>query len=112
MTVVMGDASGTVLLNVTWSVEAAQEFPSYLPYVEFQLRRPSWEQALGGRLWIEPAGLGRSLLEVFHYNWEGLQLQDPLEERRILMAFWVSAARRAQSMFLARPPGGPHSWST
>lgn len=41
MTVVMGDASGTVLLNVTWSVEAAQEFPSYLPYVEFQLRRPS-----------------------------------------------------------------------
>ncbi len=116
MTVVMGDASGTVLLNVTRSVEAAQEFPSYLPYVEFELRRPSWERALGGRLWIEPAGLGGSLLEVFHCNWEGLQLQDPLEERRILTAFWVSAARRAQSMFLARPPSGPpsgpHGWSS
>ncbi|MQA97754.1 MAG: hypothetical protein GEV11_25180 [Streptosporangiales bacterium] len=58
MTVVMGDASGTVVLEVTRSVEAAQEFPSYLPYLEFEVRRTAWERALGGRLWIEPAGVG------------------------------------------------------
>lgn len=113
MTVLMGDASGTVTLTVTKSVEAAQEFPSYLPYLEFTLRRPAWSQALGGRLWIEPAGLGRSLLQVFHHSWEALPLPDPLEERRILTAFWISAFRRAQGMFSpAGPPGGPHGWST
>jgi hypothetical protein len=111
MTVVMGDASGIVVLTVTRSVEAAQEFPSYLPYLEFELRRPAWERPLGGRLWIEPAGLGRSLLQVFHHNWEGLQLLDPLPERGILTSFWVAATRRAQSLFVAPAAGGPHGWS-
>ncbi len=131
MTVVMGDASGTVELEVTRSVEAAQEFPSYLPYLEFGLRRRAWERPLGGRLWVEPAGLGRSLLQVFHYDWEALTLPDPLPERRILTGFWAGAFRRAQ-MMLGPPPGapagppgapagppgpppvpqGPHGWST
>jgi uncharacterized protein YndB with AHSA1/START domain len=113
VTVVMGDASGTVTLTVTKSVEAAQEFPSYLPYLEFTLRRPAWTEALGGRLWIEPAGLGRSLLQVFHHSWEALSVADPLQERRILTAFWIGAFRRAQAMFMpSAPPGGPHGWST
>jgi uncharacterized protein YndB with AHSA1/START domain len=113
MTVVMGDASGTVQLSVTKAVEAAQEFPSYLPYLEFTLRRPAWPEALGGRLWIEPAGLGRSLLQVFHHSWETLSLPDPLPERRILTSFWIGAIRRAQSLFgPMAPPSGPHGWST
>jgi uncharacterized protein YndB with AHSA1/START domain len=113
MTVVMGDASGTVQLAVTRSVDAAQEFPSYLPYLEFTLQRPAWPVALGGRLWIEPAGLGRSLLQVFHHSWESLNLPDPLPERRILTNFWVGAFRRAQSLFgLMAAPSGPHGWST
>lgn len=121
MTIVMGDASGTALLDVRRRVDAGQEFPSFLPYLEFELGRPGWERRLGGRLWIEPAGLGRSLLQVFHHGWEGLSLPNPLEERRILTGFWIGAFRRASSMFA--PPGGPpqggqgaqpgpHGWST
>jgi uncharacterized protein YndB with AHSA1/START domain len=113
MTVTMGDASGTVILETEKLVDAGQEFPSYLPYAEFALRRASWDRSLGGRLWIEPAGLGRSVLEVFHFNWEGLHTPDPLEERRILTGFWVAAFRRAQALFA--PMGaqsGPHGWSS
>ncbi|MDH2429614.1 SRPBCC domain-containing protein [Sphaerisporangium sp. TRM90804] len=114
MTVMMGDASGTVRLDVTKAVEAAQEFPSYMPYVEFTLARPAWDEALGGRLWIEHAGLGRSLLQVFHHSWEGLRIIDPLPERRLITNFWMLAFRRAQSMFgpPAGAPMGPHGWST
>jgi uncharacterized protein YndB with AHSA1/START domain/SAM-dependent methyltransferase len=113
MTLTMGDASGTVLFRVTKSVDTGQEFPSYMPYVEFQLRRPSWAAALGGRLWIEPAGLGGSLLQIFHYGWEGLDLRDALVERKLLTDFWVSSAARAQMILSAQqaPPAGPHGWS-
>lgn len=112
-TLVMGDASGTVLCQVTRSVEAAQEFPSYLPYLEFELYRPAWERRLGGRLWIEPAGLGRGLLQVFLHGWEALALPDPPAERRILTNYWIGAFRRAGSLFAApQPPAGPHGWST
>lgn len=113
MTLTMGDASGTALLRVTKLVDSGQEFPSYLPYAEFRLRRPSWREALGGRIWIEPAALGESLLQVFHYGWEGLDIPDPLTERKILTDFWVDAAGRAQTILSApqAPPAGPHGWS-
>ncbi|GGM54493.1 hypothetical protein GCM10012275_27020 [Longimycelium tulufanense] len=112
MTLVMGDASGTALLRVTRAVDAGQEFPSYLPYLEFELRRRSWTAALGGRMWVEPAGLGACVLHVFHHNWEALGLADPLPERRILTNFWASAAARAQLLFRQQgSPGGPHGWS-
>lgn len=112
LTLIMGDASGTIRLRITKSVEAAQEFPSYLPYLEFELRRPSWNSALGGRIWIEPAGLGSSLLQVFHHGWENLDIHDPLAERKILTGFWVSAAGRAQQLFHPQgPAAGPHGWS-
>jgi uncharacterized protein YndB with AHSA1/START domain/SAM-dependent methyltransferase len=112
MTMVMGDASGTVRLNVTKSVDAGQDFPSYLPYLEFELRRPSWTQPLGGRIWIEPAGLGESLLQVFHYDWERLDIRDPVVERALLTNHWINAAARAQMLFAPEHPGGtPHGWS-
>ncbi|HKS97922.1 MAG TPA: SRPBCC domain-containing protein, partial [Rugosimonospora sp.] len=113
MTVVMGDASGTVQLTVTRSVDTAQEFPSYLPYLEFELRRPSWDAALGGRLWIEPAGLGQSILQVFHFDWERLDIRDPVTERRLLTGFWAGAAGRAQMLFAPQgAPAGPHGWTS
>jgi uncharacterized protein YndB with AHSA1/START domain/SAM-dependent methyltransferase len=112
MTLVMGDASGTVQLTVTRSVDTGQEFPSYLPYLEFQLRRPSWTAALGGRMWIEPAGLGQSLLQIFHFDWERLDIRDPVTERKLLTNFWVSAAARAQLVLQPQgAPAGPHGWS-
>lgn len=113
MRLTMGDASGTIVLEGRRLVDAGQEFPSYLPYLEFTLQRGSWERPLGGRLWVEPAGLGRTLLQVFVFDWEGLDLADPLEERRILTSFWVSAFGRAQMLFMAgAEPPGPHGWST
>lgn len=113
MTLTMGDASGTALLEAVRVVDAGQEFPSYLPYVEFTFRRPAWQRALGGRLWIEPAGLGRSLLQVFLFNWEALGVANPLEERHILTGFWVTAFGRAQAFFAPTGlPPGPHGWSS
>jgi SAM-dependent methyltransferase/uncharacterized protein YndB with AHSA1/START domain len=112
LTLVMGDASGTVKMRVTKSVDSGQDFPSYMPYIEFNLRRPAWTAALGGRMWIEPAGLGQSLLQIFHYDWERLDLHDPVTERKLLTNFWVNAAARAQMLF--QPQGasvGPHGWS-
>lgn len=112
LTLMMGDASGTVKMRVTKLVDAAQEFPSYLPYMEFALRRPNWAEELGGRIWIESAGLGESLLQVFHYGWESLTIAAPVPERRLLTAFWINAAARAQVLFQPQcPPAGPHGWS-
>jgi uncharacterized protein YndB with AHSA1/START domain/2-polyprenyl-3-methyl-5-hydroxy-6-metoxy-1,4-benzoquinol methylase len=113
MTMVMGDASGTVQLTVTKSVDTGQEFPSYLPYLEFELRRPCWTAALGGRMWIEPAGLGESLLQIFHYDWERLDIRDPVTERKLLTNHWINAAARARMLFEpAGPAATPHGWST
>ena len=113
LTLVMGDASGTIQMRVTKVVDAGQEFPSYLPYIEFELRRPSWKAPLGGRMWIEPTGLGHSLLQVFHYDWERLDIPDPVTERTMLTNFWINAAGRA-NLLLNPPQGapiGPHGWS-
>jgi uncharacterized protein YndB with AHSA1/START domain len=110
----MGDASGTVELAVREVVDAGQQAPSFLPHVDFALRRGSWGGELGGRLWIEPAGLGRSLLQVFHYGWESLPPSPGLlEERKVLTSFWAGAARRAVQLFMRREamPGGPHGWT-
>ncbi|MGX2993257.1 methyltransferase [Streptomyces sp. JNUCC 64] len=113
LTLVMGDASGTVRMRVTRMVDAAQEFPSYLPYLEFELSRPAWPAALGGRLWIEPAALDSSLLQVCHFGWENLDVPDPVSERVLLTGFWTAAAGRAQALLLPQGPPvtGPHGWS-
>jgi uncharacterized protein YndB with AHSA1/START domain/SAM-dependent methyltransferase len=112
LTLVMGDASGTVKMRVTKSIDSGQDFPSYLPYIEFELRRPAWTAALGGRMWIEPAGLEQSLLQIFHYDWERLDLPNPVTERKLLTNFWVNAAARVQLLFQPRgAPAGPHGWS-
>jgi len=113
VTILMGDASGMVDMAVSNVVDAGQSPPSFLPHVEFALRRKAWGNDVGGRLWIEPAGWGRSLLQVFHYGWEGLPAGLQLSERKILTSFWAGAMRRAAGLFLMpqQAPGGPHSWS-
>lgn len=135
--IILGDASGVATLQVHRHIEANQQFPSYLPRLEFGLRRPGWPAELSGHLWIEPAGLGRSLLQVFHTGWEALSVvAAPLAERRLLTGFWVGAFGRAEQMAQSqhRPPpvvpgpvtagagddrmpgdapfgAGPHGWS-
>jgi uncharacterized protein YndB with AHSA1/START domain len=114
LTLMMGDASGTVDMVVQEVVDAGQQPPSFLPHVDFSLRRGAWGAEVGGRLWIEPAGWGRSLLQVFHYGWDSLPPGPGLlEERKILTGFWAGAARRAVQLFSppAGAPGGPHSWN-
>jgi uncharacterized protein YndB with AHSA1/START domain len=111
LTLVMGDASGTVDLHVHELAEPGQKFPSFLPSLTFALTREVWRTTVPGYLWIEPAGLGRSLLQVFHENWENLPPELQLPERKLVTGFWTGALVRASQMF-QRPTGGSgHSWS-
>lgn len=119
LTVFMGDASGAVTLTVDAIVQPGEVAPSFLPHLDFTLRRPVWETALSGRMWMEPAGWGRSLFQVVHMNWENLPPSLQLSERKIVTNFWAGAARRAQTVCAGLPGGasgpppeaGPHSWS-
>jgi uncharacterized protein YndB with AHSA1/START domain len=97
----MGDASGMVEMSVDEVAQPGQILPSLLPYVVYRLKRSAWEAYLHGRLWIEPSGWGKSLLQVFHYNWESLPKALQLTERRILTAFWADAAKRALQLVTA-----------
>jgi uncharacterized protein YndB with AHSA1/START domain len=111
LTILMGDASGMIEMVVREVVEPGQSLPSFLPSVAFSLRRQIWNAEIGGKLWIEPAGWGRSLLQVVHYNWESLPAALQLSERKILTGFWAGAVHRA-SLIFRRPEvmAGPHSW--
>jgi uncharacterized protein YndB with AHSA1/START domain len=112
LSLVMGDASGTIELRVRELAEPGQRFPSFLPSMSFELGRSVWGTGVGGFLWIEPAGLGRSLLQVFHDNWENLPAELQLSERKLVAGFWTGAFVRAAQMFAPRPTGGSgHSWS-
>ena len=107
-----GDASGTVDMLVKEVADPGQEFPSFLPHASFALRRDVWGREVGGHLWIEPAGLGRSLLQVFHDNWENLPPELQLSERKLVCGFWTGALVRARQLFAPRSAAGSgHSWS-
>ncbi len=112
LTILMGDASGAVEMTAHEIVQPGQSPPSFLPAINFSLTRPVWNTEVGGRLWMEPAGWGRSLLQVVHYNWENLPPALQLSERKIAANFWAGAVRRASLMFgPQQAPAGPHSWS-
>ncbi|HMB91102.1 MAG TPA: SRPBCC domain-containing protein, partial [Rhodothermales bacterium] len=87
MQVLMGDASGSVEMTFRKVVQPGESAPSFLPYVDFELHRPVWNTRIGGRLWMEPAGWGRSIFQVVHYNWENLPPGLQLSERKILTSF-------------------------
>lgn len=113
--VMMGDASGMVEMQVQEVVQPGEKPLSFLPYVTFALRRPAWNCEVPGRLWLEPAGWGRCLLQVFCTNWENLPAPLQLSERRLVSGFWADAVQRA-AMFCGRPGAGggtataPHNW--
>jgi len=122
MDFVLGDASGAASITVTEHLEAGQRFPSYLPSLRFRLSRGGWPGALEGHLWIEPTGLGGSLLQVFHDGWEmfGTTPTAP-HDRTLLTQYWAGAFGRLE-MLLGRAGGaqvagpqersaGPHAWS-
>jgi uncharacterized protein YndB with AHSA1/START domain len=110
--ILMGDASGTVELTVRATVQPGERPPSFLPSVDFTMRRPVWACELGGRLWLEPAGWGRCLLQVVLWNWENLPAALQLPERKILTSFWAGAAHRAWLLCGGgRVRAEPHSWS-
>jgi uncharacterized protein YndB with AHSA1/START domain len=109
--IAMGDASGIVKLSIKEIVQPGERAPSFLPSMSYSLSRPSWGAEVLGRLWIEPAGWGKSLLQVFHYNWEALPGELQLSERRILAAFWADTVKRAkQYIFMPKEPRAPHNW--
>lgn len=120
MPIFMGDASGIVQMHVREVVQPGQAPPSFLPSLNFALCREVWKAEVGGRLWIEPAGWGRSLLQVFHFNWENLPPEMQLSERRILTSYWAGAVRRAlQVCWMQQEPrpraeaqtsSAPHNW--
>jgi uncharacterized protein YndB with AHSA1/START domain len=99
--IMMGDASGIVNMVIDELAQPGQILPGLLPYVVYRLRRSAWNTDLHGRLWIEPSGWGRSLLQAFHYNWEALPEALQLSERRIFTAFWADAAKRALQLVTA-----------
>jgi uncharacterized protein YndB with AHSA1/START domain len=109
--ILMGDASGIVDMSVDEVVQPGERPPSFLPYATYRLRRPSWNAEIPGRLWLEPAGWGNCLLQVFNYNWEALPGDLQLSERRILTGYWADAARRAkQFVMMPQIPTAPHNW--
>lgn len=119
---VLGDASGVARLTVREHIEAGQRFPSYLPSLTFSLSRGGWPGDLEGTLWVEPTGLGGSVVQVFHSGWEmfGTRATAP-HDRVLLTQFWAGAFGRL-GMLIGRSapptgpghdavPPGPHSWS-
>lgn len=109
--ILMGDASGLVEMSVDEVVQPGERPPSFLPYVTYRLRRPSWNAEIAGRLWLEPAGWGSSLLQVFNYNWESLPGALQLSERRICTSYWADAVRRAREfIMMPKMPTAPHNW--
>lgn len=95
LSVVMGDASGPVTMEVNRVVQPGEEMPSFLPYFTFSLSRQSWGCSVGGRLWLEPGGWGNTILQVLLFGWENLPGNLQLSERKILTGFWADAFRRA-----------------
>lgn len=117
--ILMGDASGVVDMTIDEVVGPGQKPPSFLPYITYRLSRTAWQSEVPGRLWLEPAGWGRSLLQAFHFNWESLPATLQLSERRILASYWAAAATRsvqfvnmsnARSSEQVIPHTAPHNW--
>lgn len=112
LTLVMGDASGIIEMDVHRHVEPNQQFPSYLPWLEFGLRRPHWDVELGGKLYIEQTSVNHSLFQIFAENWDQIPVENKIEERKIIATFFRDSMVRAQNMFLPRPePSRQHGWA-
>ena len=105
LSIIMGDASGPVSMEVQRVVPPGEEMPSFLPSITFSLSRQSWGCSVGGRLWLEPGGWGSTIAQVLLYGWENLPSGLQLPERRLLTGFWADALRRA--FRVCSSPGAP-----
>jgi uncharacterized protein YndB with AHSA1/START domain len=109
--IMMGDASGTLEMTVDKVIGPGEIPPSFLPSIDYRLRRPAWHCDIAGRIWLEPAGWGKCLLQAFHYNWEALPGDLQKSERRILTGYWAESVRRAQQVFQMNfRQAAPHNW--
>jgi hypothetical protein len=112
----MGDASGSFEMTIDKVVQPGELPPSFLPSIDFSITRPVWGTGIQGRMWLEPAGWGSCLLQVFQFNWENLPAPLQLSERKLLTSFWAGVAHRARLLLMMSggppPPDsmGPHSW--
>jgi uncharacterized protein YndB with AHSA1/START domain len=98
----MGDATGAVQMVVK---EVVPPMYNTFPFVSFSFKRPFWPAEIPGRLFLEPAGWGRSLLQVFQTGWENLGPGLQRKERATIVGFWAEAVKRA--MQRCSTPGVP-----
>ena len=88
----MGDATGTVEMVIHEVMPPNYNVP---PFIAFSFKRPFWPTAIPGRIFLEPAGWGASILQVYQTGWENLGPALQLHERRIIVGFLAEAFRRA-----------------
>jgi len=88
----MGDATGSVQMLVK---EIVPPMYNTFPFVSFSFKRPFWPAEVPGRLFLEPAGWGRALLQVFQTGWENLGPAMQRKERATIVGFWAEAVKRA-----------------
>lgn len=95
VTIHMGDATGTVEMTIHEVMPPA--YNTY-PFIAFSCNRPFWPKEVPGRIFLEPAGWGESILQMFQIGWENLGPALQLHERRVLVGFWAEAFRRATQL--------------
>jgi uncharacterized protein YndB with AHSA1/START domain len=108
VTIEMGDASGTVEMVIHEVMPPA--YNTY-PFIVFACKRPFWPAEVRGRIFLEPAGWGASILQVYQTGWENLGPALQLHERRVIVGFWAEAFRRASQVCAgAGMPGKASPW--
>jgi uncharacterized protein YndB with AHSA1/START domain len=104
----IGDASGSVELAIEEVLPPAY---NVYPSVKFTMKKPSWPAAVPGRIFLEPAGWGQSILQVFQTDWENLGPGHMPAARAIVVGFWAEAFRRAQQLCESEgSPGHASPW--
>ena len=108
VTIHMGDATGSFEMAIHEVMP-----PSYntYPFIVFSCKRPFWPAEVTGRIFLEPAGWGASILQVYQTGWENLGPALQLHERRVIVGFWAEAFRRASQVCAgAGMPGKASPW--
>lgn len=95
VTIHMGDATGTVEMVIHEVMPPSYNTP---PFIAFSCKRPFWPTEVPGRIFLEPAGWGASILQVYQTGWENLGPALQLHERRVIVGFWAEAFRRASQL--------------
>jgi uncharacterized protein YndB with AHSA1/START domain len=92
LTLEMGDATGALDLTIQYVQPPAYNM---YPFVAFTMKRPFWPAALPGRIFMEPAGWGGTVLQSFQTGWETLGPGLQQRERPTIVGFFAEAFRRA-----------------